>query len=108
MHRQEMTIKPLLRIRSKVHTKYGHGRDALFLGERLRKEHWRTQQERQDLIVLRQNLERNRQLSEVKGQLEKVEAYQNPMIMPVRLKHLSVARDSLQASLARLGENVGQ
>ena len=103
-----MTIKPLLRIRSKVHTSHGHGRDALFLGERLRKEHWRTHQERQDLIVLRQNLERNRQLSEVKGQLEKVESYLNPMIMPVRLAHLSHARDGLRASLARLGENVGQ
>ena len=103
-----MTIKPLLRIRSKVHTKYGHGRDALFLGERLRKEHWRTHQERQDLIVLRQNLERNRQLSEVKGQLEKVETYLDPLIFPMHLAHLSEARDNLRASLAKLVENVGQ
>ena len=91
-----------------MHTNYGHGRDALFLGERLRKEHWQRHQERQDLIVLRQNLERNRQLSEVKGQLEKVEAYLSPLIFPVRLAHLSDARDNLRASLVKLGENVGE
>ena len=94
-----MTLAPLLRIRSKVPTEHGRGRDALFRKERLRKEYWRNLKDRSELLHLREQMAIAQQQSDAKNELERVEGALAHHTHHLRLAHLSRARTKLRAEL---------
>ena len=64
-----MGLRPWHRIKSKVQTRQGFGRDELFVSERIRKEHLRNYKERQDLIAMRQKLALGQMQADIANEL---------------------------------------
>ena len=94
-----MTLAPLLRIRSKILTEHAQGRDALFRKERLRKEYFRTLQDRSELLHLKEAMANAQRQADTKNELERVEGALAHQTRHLRLAHLSRARSKLRAEL---------
>ena len=98
-----MGLRPWHRIKSKVQTRHGFGRDEHFVNERIRKEHLRKHKERQDLTVLRQRLAVGQMQADVANELHRVNGYLQPMTLVVREDLLRERQSSLRKELAKLG-----
>jgi len=94
-----MTLAPLLRIKSKVRTEHGQGRDALFRRERLRKDYFRRLKDRSELLHMKEQTAIAQRQSETKNELERVEGALAHHSHHFRLAHLSRARTKLRAEL---------
>ena len=102
-YENKMGLRPWHRIKSKVQTRHGFGRDELFVSERIRKEHLRNYKERQDLISMRQKLAIGQMQAEVSNELHRVEGYLLPNIRVVRQELLQERQSALRKELAKLG-----
>ena len=101
--RKQIGLRPLHRIKSKVQTRHGYGRDELFVSERIRKEHLRNYKERQDLIAMRQKLALGQMQADISNELHRVEGYLAPNIRVVRKEMLEERQAALRKELAKLG-----
>ena len=95
-------LAPLNRIKSKKLTPHGFGRDALFKAERMRKEYHQNYQHRGELARFRERLVLKQKQAEALNELNRVEAFLNPMIYPVRTAYMAKRRDKLRGELGRL------
>ena len=98
-----MGLRPWHRIKSKVQTRHGYGRDEHFVSERIRKEHLRNYKERQDLIAMRQKLALGQMQADISNELHRVEGYLAPNIRVVRQGMLQERQSALKKELAKLG-----
>ena len=100
-----MGLRPWHRIKSKVQTRHGYGRDEHFISERLRKEHMhqKNRQARQDLIAMRQKLAVGQMQADISNELHRVEGYLLPNIRVVRQELLQERQGALRKTLAKLG-----
>ena len=81
-----MTLRPLHRIKSRVQTRHGFGRDEHFVAERFRKEHMhqKNRQARQDLIAMRQKLALGQIQADIANELHRVDGYLQTQTRVVR------------------------
>ena len=98
-----MGLRPWHRIKSKVQTRHGYGRDELFVSERIRKEHLRNYKERQDLIAMRQKLALGQMQADISNELHRVEGFLLPNIRVVRKGLLEERQSAVRKELAKLG-----
>ena len=100
-----MELRPWHRIKSKVQTRHGFGRDEHFISERLRNEHMhqKNRQARQDLIAMRQKLAIGQMQADVTNELHRVDGYLQTQTRVVRHDLLSERQSALRKELARLG-----
>ena len=98
-----MGLRPWHRIKSKVQTPHGFGRDELFVSARIRKEHLRNYKERQDRIAMRQKLAVGQFQADISNELHRVEGYLVPNIRVVRQELLQERQSALRKELAKLG-----
>ena len=94
-----MTLAPLLRIKSKVPTEHGQGRDALFRKERLRRDYFRRLKDRSELLHLKEQMAIAQRQADAKNELERLEGALAHHTHTLRLAHLSRARTQLRAEL---------
>ena len=81
-----------------------HGRDSLFLAQRLRQDYWRRHKERADLLIYRDNIAQNQKRADYVNEVRRVEGFlQNNLTQGARVAHLTDARDVLKARLKDLG-----
>ena len=98
-----MGLRPWHRIKSRVQTRHGFGRDEHFVGERIRKEYLRNYKERQDLISMRQKLAVGQMQADISNELHRVEGYLQGNIQVVREDMLKERQSALRKELAKLG-----
>ena len=98
-----MGLRPWHRIKSKVQTRHGFGRDEHFVSERIRKEHLRNYKERQDLISMRQKLAVGQMQADISNELHRVDGYLQGNIRVVRHDMLEERQAALRKELAKLG-----
>ena len=100
-----MGLRPWHRIKSKVQTRHGYGRDEHFVSERIRKEymHPKNRQAREDLISMRQKLAVGQMQADISNELHRVNGYLQAQIRVVRKDMLSDRQSALMKELAALG-----
>ena len=100
-----MGLRPWHRIKSKVQTRHGFGRDEHFISERIRNEHMhqKNRQARQDLIALRQRLAVGQMQSDIRNELHRVDGYLLEQIRTVRTELLEDRQSALRKELAAIG-----
>ena len=100
-----MGLRPWHRIKSKVQTRHGFGRDEHFISERLRKEHMhqKNRQAREGLIAMRQKLALGQMQADVANELHRVDGYLKTQTRVVRHDLLTERQSALRKQLAALG-----
>ena len=100
-----MGLRPWHRIKSKVQTRHGFGRDEHFISERLRNEHMhqKNRQARQDLIAMRRKLALGQMQADVTNELHRVDGYLQTQTRVVREDLLKERQSALRKELAKLG-----
>ena len=100
-----MTLRPWHRIKSRVQTRHGFGRDEHFVAERIRKEHMhqKNRQARQDLIAMRQKLALGQMQADISNELHRVEGYLQTQTRVVRHDLLTQRQSALRRELWALG-----